>query len=162
MAALGFETGAGAARGTAAALGACIGAFYIARGLEDGSNEANDYASIAYRPVNEALEPAEPGNPDIADPDRWQPLDLPVFVGQSGFVEDDIPEFVSPEWGLVTPFALTGDDLTVHRRDEADWLVYHDPGPPPTLLRPAAPITTSGASRSSPAGRPRSRPMTAC
>ena len=133
MAALGFETGVGAARGTAAALGACIGAFYIARGLEDGSNEAGDYASIAYRPVNEALEPARPGNPDLADPDRWQPLDLPVFVGQSGFVEDDIPDFVSPEWGRVTPFALAGEDLAVYRRDEADWLVYHDPGPPPTL-----------------------------
>ncbi len=138
MAALGFDTGAGAALGPAAALGACIGAFYIARGLEDGSNEANDYASIAYRPVNEALEPAEPGNPALTDPDRWQPLDLEVFVGQSGIVEDDIPEFVSPEWGLVTPFALAEEDLTVHHRDDTDWLVYHDPGPPPSLQGPLA------------------------
>ena len=136
MAALGFDTGSGGAVEPAAALGACIARFYIARGLKDGSNEAGDYASIAYRPVNEALEPARPGNPDIADPDRWQPLGLELFVGQSGFVEDDIPDFVSPEWGQVTPFALTEEDLTVHRRDEADWLVYHDPGPPPTLRGP--------------------------
>ncbi len=138
MAALGFDTGSGAALGPAAALGACIGEFYIARGLEDGSNETDDYASVAYWPVNEPLEPAEPGNPALADPDRWQPLDLELFVGQSGFVEDDIPAFVSPEWGLVTPFALAGDDLTVYRRDDADWLVYHDPGPPPTLRGPLA------------------------
>ena len=136
MAALGFDSGASAALGPAAALGACIGAFYIARGLEDGSNEANDYASIAYRPVNEALEPAEPGNPALTDPDRWQPLDLKLFVGQSGFVEDDIPEFVTPEWGRVAPFALSAQDLTVHRRDDTDWRVYHDPGPPPTLRGP--------------------------
>ena len=138
MAALGFDTGSGEAAEPAAALGACIARFYIARGLEDGSNEADDYASLAYRPVNEALEPAEPGNPALADPDRWQPLDLQLFVGQSGILEDDIPEFVTPEWGLVTPFALAGDDRTVHRRDEADWLVYHDPGPPPTLRGPLA------------------------
>ena len=139
MAVLGFDTGSGEdVEPAAAALGACIARFYITRGLEDGSNEADDYASLAYRPVNEALEPARPGNPALADPDRWQPLDLEVFVGQSGFVEDDIPEFVSPEWGRVVPFALAGDDRTVHRRDEADWLVYHDPGPPPTLRGPLA------------------------
>ena len=136
MAALGFDSRASAALGPAAALGACIGAFYVARGLEDGSNEANDYASSAYRPVNEALEPAGPGNPALTDPDRWQPLDLKLFVGQSGFVEDDIPKFVTPEWGRVAPFALSAQDLTVHRRDDTDWLVYHDPGPPPTLRGP--------------------------
>ena len=138
MAALGFDTGSGEAAEPAAALGACIARFYIARGLEDGSNEADDYASLAYRPVNEALEPARPGNPNLADPDRWQPLDLPVFVGQSGILEDDIPAFVTPEWGLVTPFALAGDDLAIHRRDNTDWLVYYDPGPPPTLRGPHA------------------------
>lgn len=111
MAALGFETGTGAALGPAAALGACIGRFYIARGLEDGSNEVDDYTSIAYAPANDALEPSKPGNPALADPDRWQPLDLELFVGQSGFLEDDIPEFVTPEWGLVAPFALTGSPI---------------------------------------------------
>ena len=138
MAALGFDTGAGAALGPAAALGACLADLYIARGLADGSNEAEDYASIAYRPVNEPLAPSERGNPDLADPDRWQPLDLEHFIGQSGIVEDDIPEFVSPEWGWVTPFALAEDDLTVHRKDGAGWHVYHDPGPPPTLRGPLA------------------------
>ena len=138
MAALGFDAGTGAAPGSAAALGACIADLYIARGLADGSNEADDYASIAYAPVNEPLAPSEPGNPGLADPDRWQPLDLEQFIGQSGIAEDDVPEFVSPEWGRVTPFALAEDDLAVHRRDGADWHVYHDPGPPPTLRGPLA------------------------
>ena len=139
MAALGFDAVTRRAnRGTAAALGACIADLYIARGLADGSNEADDYASIAYTPVNDPLAPSEPGNPTLADPDRWQPLDLEHFIGQSGIVEDDIPEFVSPEWGRVTPFALAEDDRAVHRRDGADWHVYHDPGPPPTLRGPLA------------------------
>ena len=136
MAALGHDIGDGAVPEPAVALGACIARFYIARGLEDGSNEADDYASLVYRPVNDALEPARPGNPTLADPDRWQPLDLELFVGQSGILEDDIPAFVTPEWGRVVPFALSQEDLAVHRRDEADWFVYHDPGPPPTLRGP--------------------------
>ncbi|MDE0051160.1 MAG: FG-GAP-like repeat-containing protein [Rhodospirillales bacterium] len=136
MAALGHDIGSGAAPEPAATLGACIARFYIARGLEDGSNEADDYASLVYRPVNDALEPAGLGNPTLADPDRWQPLDLELFVGQSGILEDDIPAFVTPEWGRVVPFALTKEDLAVHRRDETDWLVYHDPGPPPALRGP--------------------------
>ena len=138
MAALGFDAGTGATLGPAAALGACIADLYIARGLADGSNEADDYASIAYVPVNEPLTPTEPGNPHLADPDRWQPLDLEHFIGQSGIVEDDVPEFVSPEWGRVVPFALAEDDLTVHRRHGAEWHVYHDPGPPPTFRGPLA------------------------
>ncbi|MDE0391023.1 MAG: FG-GAP-like repeat-containing protein [Rhodospirillales bacterium] len=144
MAALGFHAGTGAALGPAAALGACIADLYIARGLADGSNEADDYASTAYAPVNDPLAPSEPGNPGLADPDRWQPLDLEHFIGQSGIVEDDIPAFVSPEWGRVTPFALAEDDLAVHRRDGADWHVYHDPGPPPTLRGPLAEHYTWG------------------
>ena len=74
MAVLGHDSGAAGAR--AAALGACIADLYIARGLADGANEANDYASLFYRPFNPDLSPAEPGNPDLHDPDRWQPLSV--------------------------------------------------------------------------------------
>ncbi len=128
MAALGYDAGNS---GPAAALGACIGALYIARGFEDGSNEANNYASLHYEPVNRKLKPSRPGNPDLADPDRWQPLHLASFVDQAGFAADNISVFVTPEWGRVLPFALSGKDLSVYRRDGADWYVYHDPGPPP-------------------------------
>ncbi len=131
MAAIGLETGSGAVPGPAAALGDCIGRYYIARGLDDGSNEAGDYSNIVYRPVNEELDPTEAGNPALSDPDRWQPVYLPLFIGQSGLPEEERPEFVTAEWGLVTPFALAETDVAVHRRDGADWPIYFDPGPPP-------------------------------
>ena len=36
----------------------------------------------------------------------------------------------------MTPFALSENDLTVYTRDGFDYLVYHDPGPPPYLGTP--------------------------
>ena len=126
----------GPASEPAAAFGACIGNLYRARGLTDGSNEANDYANRHYEPVNPELPPSVPGNPELVDPDRWQPLDLVTFVDQAGFESDDVEEFVTPEWGSVSPFALSRADLSVHRRDGADYRVFHDPGPPPTLRGP--------------------------
>ena len=116
-----------------AALGNHIARCYIDFGLTDGANEANDYANVAYEPVNEALEPSEPGNPNITDLNRWQPLALEEFVDQAGNPSDAEPEFLSPEWGSVVPFALREEDLTIHERDGFDYWVYHDPGPPPLI-----------------------------
>ena len=62
-----------------------------------------DYASTAYRPVNLDRWPTEPGTPGMNDPDRWQPLWLPTFVGQSGVLMTNRPEFVTPEWGASRP-----------------------------------------------------------
>ena len=129
---LGYGSGASAGHGRPAAeLGRCIGKFYIERGLKDGSNEVNDYASTAYEPVNPDLAPGRPGNPGLDDPDRWQPLWLHRFIDQSGVLATDRAEFVTPEWGRVTPFSLVRDDLAIHRRDGVDYHVHHDPGPPP-------------------------------
>ncbi len=150
MSALDYDTGAGFA-GTAirpaAGLGKCIGEFYIARGLTDGSNEANAYRAENYRPVNPSMEPYDPGNPELEDPDRWQPLSLGRFVDQSGFlIATGASDFVTPEWGRAAPFALTGDDLTVHQRDGAAYYVYHDPGPPPSFRGPLADLYKWGFS----------------
>lgn len=118
--------------GSAAALGNYIADCYINFGLQDGSNEANGYANVSYTPVNTAIFPEDPGNPNITDLDRWQPILLSQFIDQSGNVLfSNEPEFLSPEWGQVTPFALTADDLTTYTRDGFDYLVYHDPGAPP-------------------------------
>ena len=116
-----------------AALGNHIGQCYIDFGFVDGANEANDYANVAYVPVNEALEPSSPGNPNITDLNRWQPLALEEFVDQAGNPSDSEPEFLGPEWGSVVPFALREEDLTIHERDGFDYWVYHDPGPPPLI-----------------------------
>ncbi|MCY4011406.1 MAG: FG-GAP-like repeat-containing protein [Gammaproteobacteria bacterium] len=120
-------------RSDAAALGTRIAECYIAFGASDGANEANDYANVSYRPVNPGLEPARPGNPALVDLNRWQPLLLELFIDQAGNPIATAPEFLSPEWGIVTPFALSMDDAVDYERDGFTYRVYHDPGPPPTI-----------------------------
>ena len=69
-----------------AALGNYLAAQLIQFGLQDGANEHLDYANVDYVAVNPDLELAEPGNPDLIDPNAWQPLSIPVFVDQAGNV----------------------------------------------------------------------------
>lgn len=120
--------------GSAAALGNYIAQCVIDFGLQDGSNEANQYINTAYLPVNPPLIVEAPGNPDIADYNRWQPLTLDIFIDQSGNeIPGETPEFLSPEWGQVTPFALDPADMVTYTRDGFDYEMYHDPGAPPYL-----------------------------
>ena len=117
-----------------AALGNYIADRIIEFGFQDGSNEAFDYDNEFYDPVNEPMAPALPGNEDISDPNRWQPLSLDLFIDQAGnVIPFNTPPFLSPEWGNVTPFALSEEDLTIYQRDQNDYWVYHDPGPPPKI-----------------------------
>lgn len=122
--------------GSAAALGNYIAKCYIEYGLQDGSNEVNGYANTFYTPVNPPIDPSAPGNPDIEDLDRWQPISLPFFIDQAGNPIDFVPPNQSPEWGRVAPFALSEADLTIYERDGFEYYVYHDPGPPPTAHGP--------------------------
>lgn len=120
--------------GSPAALGNYIAQCLINFGMQDGANEQNDYGNLHYEPVNEPLVTDLFGNPDITDFNRWQPLTLDVFIDQSGNVTPlSTPDFLSPEWGSVTPFSLTDDDLTIYERDGNEYKVYHDPGAPPYL-----------------------------
>ena len=135
MRALGYDpsfTSEDYRNGSAAALGNYIGESVIAYGLQDGANEANGYAYQYYEPVNPPLNVRSSGDSTLLDPNRWQPLWLPTFVDQNGNrYPDSTPKFLSPEWGDVTPFALTSADLTVHERGGHSYNVYDDPGPPP-------------------------------
>ena len=135
MAEFGYPADFMGTKGTSpAAVGNRIAATYIQLGLHDGANEQNDYVNRFYLPVNEPLVPDLPGNPDITDPNRWQPLALDFFVDQAGnVILGGFPEFLSPEWGAVWPFSLRYRDLTIYRRDGFDYWVYHDPGPPPYM-----------------------------
>ena len=137
MSALGYNTSITTTdyiNGPPAAVGNYIAQCLIQFGLVDGSNEANQYQNIYYQPVNPPLIIFNPGNTDIVDFNRWQPLTLDVFIDQAGnIIPFNTPEFLSPEWGAVTPFALTESDLTTYQRDGEDYLVYHDPGPPPYI-----------------------------
>ncbi|MEO6595346.1 MAG: DUF6851 domain-containing protein, partial [Planctomycetota bacterium] len=124
---------------TPASIGNRIAASMLAFGLADHSNEANGYANQFYQPVNAALLPAFPGNPNLTNPARWQPLALQFFIGQNGIpVPTGYPPFLSPEWGQVTPFALSQRDLSVFQRGGFDYWVYHNPGSPPLLGTPTA------------------------
>jgi hypothetical protein len=117
--------------GTGAALGNFVASEYIAYGLVDGSQEEFDYANAFYAPVNPSLNPEEPGNRDIANLNRWQPLEFDEFIDQSGNPIADAIPFLSPEWGEVFPFAMGEEERQIKERDGFNWKVYEDPGEPP-------------------------------
>jgi len=120
--------------GDAAALGNYVAEQIIDFGFQDGSNQQFNYINRVYEPVNEPLVLEFPGNSTMTDPNRWQPLTLELFIDQAGNpIPFNTPEFLSPEWGQVEPFALSDDDLTIYNRDAFDYFVYHDPGPPPLI-----------------------------
>ena len=120
--------------GGPAELGNYIAQTLIEFGLQDDSNEQNGYDNLFYETINSPLQPDTSGNPNIADPNRWQPLALDILIDQSGnVIPDGITKFLSPEWGTVTPFALSGEDLTVYERDGQQYWLYHDPGDPPYI-----------------------------
>ncbi|MGB2385476.1 MAG: DUF6851 domain-containing protein, partial [Flavobacteriales bacterium] len=113
-----------------AALGNYVAEQVIAFGLQDGANEAEGYAADCYEPINPNIQPEMPGNPDVIDPNRWQPIELTLFIDQSGNVSSEIPEFVGPEWGEVVPFALDSADLELLDRDSCTFHVWKNPGAP--------------------------------
>jgi hypothetical protein len=130
---LGYDTSITTTLGsTPAALGNRIAQAVLDYGLADGSNEQNGYAdTTGYVPVNAPLIVKQPGvgtlaDPTLlADPNRWQPLALDSIVTQNGIVlPDKVQTIVGPQWGKVTPFALTRGSPSTF---------YNDPGPPPRL-----------------------------
>ena len=134
MSTLGYDasnTSTDLSDGSAAAVGNRIAECYINYGLQDGANEADGYKNQHYLPVNAPIEPPKPGNPNITDLDRWQPIALVQYVDQAGNVINSQPPALSPEWGAVLPFSLTDADKTTFNRDGFGYNVYHDPGPPP-------------------------------
>lgn len=136
MSFLGYDksvTSEGATLDEPAELGNHIASCYLSMGMRDRANEQSDYANVIYRPVNVALSPEDPGNPNIVDLNRWQPLSLVEFIDQSGNPSSSEPEFIGAEWGSVLSFALDENDLTLFERDGQEYWVYHDPGGPPLI-----------------------------
>lgn len=116
--------------GSYAALGNYFAEKMIAYGLQDGANEIDEYDNQYYTPINDPmiLELYQ-DNTDI-NPNRWQPLAFDVFVDQSGnIIPQNTPDFLSPEWGQVTPFCLKPSDLEIINNG-FDCYVYNDPGAP--------------------------------
>ena len=121
--------------GDPAALGNHIAQTIIDFGLQDGSNESQDYANNFYEPVNVPLNTQLSGGVDsITDPNRWQPLTFDTFIDQSGnVIEGNTPDFLSPEWGNVIPFSLNSNVKTTHQRNGNTYYVFHEPARPPYL-----------------------------
>lgn len=138
MLSLGYDPDDTTATGNSpVAIGNRIASVVINYGRSDGANEINDYENRFYLPINPPLLPDFPGNPDILDPNRWQPLALDFFIDQSGnIIIGGFPEFLSPEWGELPGFALQPGDQSFFSRDGNNYTVFHDPGPPPELNGP--------------------------
>lgn len=135
MASLGYDPSVTTLVGdTPAALGNRIANTIIVQGMTDGANELNDYGNVWYTNFNPPIFPELPGNPDIINPNRWQPIAIEFFIDQSG---NPIPlgsvTHLSPEWGALPGFALDPNSAVLHPRDGFDYPVYHDPGPPPLI-----------------------------
>ncbi len=120
--------------GSYAALGNYLAEQLINFGYQDGSNEANAYASQYYEPVNAPLEVQNYDQPvTLNNPNRWQPLQFESFIDQSGnVIPGTTPPFLGPEWGEVIPFALKESDLKI-LNNGFDSYIYQDPGAPPTI-----------------------------
>ena len=117
--------------GPPAALGNYLAAQIIEFGWQDGANEGNDYQNIDYQPVNPPLLLTQSGNPDIQDPNRWQPLAFRTFIDQAGNeIPGGMPDFIGAEWGRVVPFSLTATNRTIYQRDDREHWVYYNPGDP--------------------------------
>lgn len=117
--------------GSYAALGNYMANQMIAFGLQDGSNEIDQYSNINYIPSNEPLILNLYEDNSGINPNVWQPLAFDVFIDQSGNTSaSSIPDFLSPEWGKVSPFCLKDEDLNIYDDPGYDCYVYKDPGPP--------------------------------
>jgi len=92
----------------------------------DGSNQAGGYAdTTGYVPVN---------TPDqVNDPFRWQPL---RFVDASG--NTVVQKYLTPQWGNVTPFALTSPNQFLPPGPTQRTLLQLDEEVTDTLLQSAA------------------------
>ena len=114
---------------TPAAVGNRIGDTILAAGKTDGSNEAGGYVPPDYKPVNEPLVVVGGPTVPMADPNRWQPLQIAHMISQNGIpVTNGVQQAVGTQWGRVTSFALPpgGSNGTPI-----------DPGPPPRVGDPA-------------------------
>ncbi len=116
-----------------AALGNYIAEQIIQYGFQDGSNQIGNYDYQYYTPANTPIEVELPGNPNMVDPDRWQPISLSNPIDQAGNPLPSTPLHLGPEWGDVYPFSLLPSDMSLHVRDGHTYQVYHDPGAPPYL-----------------------------
>lgn len=122
-------------------IGETIANCYLEYGKIDGSNELGasnvegefgSYSNKDYTPINPGIDPNQPGNPNLVDWNRWQPILLNTFTDQWGnLVPSGSTNFIGAEWWNVIPFSLKKSQQTIHQRDGKEYISYLDPGLPP-------------------------------
>ena len=118
---------------TPAAIGNRIAQQILNTSLNDGSNEANNYAdTTGYASVNTPMivnyaTATDQAHTPLQDPNRWQPLYINQFTSQNGQVQpSNLQKYVAPQWAPVTPFAMQSTSGPYSWSDL-------DPGPQPKL-----------------------------
>ena len=115
-----------------AAIGNRIAQTILNGTINDGSNEANGYVdNTGYSTTNAPMivdhpSVTGPNGPQLADPNRWQPLYLDSSLTQNGLLGTNLQEYVGPHWGNVDTFAM-GKNSNPQPNSWSDI----DPGPPP-------------------------------
>ncbi|HSO34288.1 MAG TPA: vanadium-dependent haloperoxidase [Labilithrix sp.] len=91
---------------TPSGIGNVAASAVLAFRRHDGSNQLGDEPGSKGEPYSDTTG-YKPRNPidSIADPEHWQ--QIPFSDGKSGYY---FPEFLTPHWGRVTPFALDRAD----------------------------------------------------
>mgnify|MGYP003691902905 CR=1 FL=1 len=127
--------------GSPESLGIYIAKKIMEFGLQDGSNEENDYERKTYIPANDILRPNVYGANGINDINRWQPIRIREYLKTKGedkklpvwykIVTSDPDDFLSPEWGDVTTFTLTKPKVIL--KEGHNYKLYLDPGSPPLM-----------------------------
>jgi hypothetical protein len=128
----------------ATSVGARVGTAVYEWALQDGACEHDTPQYECSDPVRkyvtknpDRFNPLWTGVGGLRDPSHWQRLKMGEFTDKSDYTVKGYPDFVTPHWGFVRPFALTDE----HARLDVNWQpranyttfdgVYFDPGPVP-------------------------------
>src|SRR6516225_2427511 len=118
MSALGYDTNnASLDTSTPAGLGNSVYALVSAYFLYDGANQTASYRDLppargGFAPINPPLVTGYPGNTNLFDVNRWQPLAITNSFDQHNFTQAVVQTFIGSQWLGVRPFALARTDAT--------------------------------------------------
>lgn len=126
--------------GSPAALGNYLANQVFEFGLTESAGDEDGYEGYGFNSVNPPLKPNKPGNKNIIDVNRWQPLSVTDYIKKKGWDSTlldwnfllilPFDEFLTPHWGEQTPFAMTASDKKIKKNNGQEFTVYNDPGEP--------------------------------